>query len=113
MQGLNKQYLDKFDVEFVCICTEPLYLSETCSNMLFGHNQQGYLYMQSRAFDDWNDYHSVVTVKDVRSLYPMRGISDATIDYVRYRYYFNYVTVYLWKIILSNLIHDLTRVCKT
>ena len=29
---------------------------------------------------------SVMTVKDVRSLYPMRGISDATIDYyVRYR----------------------------
>ena len=24
---------------------------------------------------------SVMTVKDVRSLYPMRGISDATIDY--------------------------------
>ena len=54
--------------------------------MLFGHNQ--HVTTTCRAFDDWNDdYHSVMTVKDVRSLYPMRGISDATIDYyVRYRY---------------------------
>ena len=47
--GLCKQYLDKVDFEFVCICTEPPYLSEMYDLALgfFGHNQHGYHYIQS------------------------------------------------------------------
>ena len=40
-----------------------------------------------------------MTVKDVRSLYPMMGVTDAVIDYyVRYTFTVCIPNTYLWKI---------------
>ena len=105
--GLCKEYLDQHRYDFVCSCSEPAYRSKMYAfNMQLGHVCINAYYSQPlacwisciddsermtvatlisplitdayRALDDVNGvYRCVLSISDVRSLYPMKGVSDA------------------------------------